>query len=344
MAASVVLLEVMKKHGCKQARGAGPQGRSLEALTDCCAPADCHPSAPVTPRPQLVFSSSCTVYGQPKRVPLTEDSELAAINPYGRTKLFQEEMFRCVVAPYCRCKRRQTNAMEMLARSPWPQGRRGGRPRPARHPAALLQPHRRAPERRAGRAPCRCAQQPAPMGAAGEWHARSPACCCSVPLRGWISRCPAHPQVALGQREFLRVFGGNYDTPGERARSLHQLLTDTTQLPAIRAHRSPLAADTPHHHAPPDGTAVRDYIHVMDLAEGHVAALDKLLQSPSFGCQAVNLGGCSRRCKACRRSLYPTQCTTSTGTGKGTSVLELVAAFEKASGATVPYKVRSLHA
>lgn len=44
---------------------------------------------------QLVFSSSCTVYGIPKSSPITEDTPLgAAINPYGRTKLFQEEMFR----------------------------------------------------------------------------------------------------------------------------------------------------------------------------------------------------------------------------------------------------------
>jgi hypothetical protein len=90
---------------------------------------------------------------------------------------------------------------------------------------------------------------------------------------------PPHPKVALGIRPFLRVFGNDYDTP--------------------------------------DGTPVRDYIHVMDLAEGHVAALDKLLKSPGFGCQAVNLG-----------------------TGKGTTVLEMVASFEKASGAKVPYKVR----
>jgi UDP-glucose 4-epimerase len=44
--------------------------------------------------PQLVFSSSATVYGIPERVPLTEDCPLSAINPYGRTKLFQEDMFR----------------------------------------------------------------------------------------------------------------------------------------------------------------------------------------------------------------------------------------------------------
>lgn len=62
------------------------------------------------------------------------------------------------------------------------------------------------------------------------------------------------PQVALGQREFLRVFGGDYPTP--------------------------------------DGTCVRDYIHVMDLGEGHVAAVQKLLDDPKLGCKPINLGEC----------------------------------------------------
>ena len=58
-----------------------------------------------------------------------------------------------------------------------------------------------------------------------------------------------------------------------------------------------------------DGTGVRDYIHVVDLAEGHLAALRKLEATPGLGCIPINLG-----------------------TGRGTSVLEMVAAFEKASG------------
>ncbi|MDR2686848.1 MAG: UDP-glucose 4-epimerase GalE [Oscillospiraceae bacterium] len=61
----------------------------------------------------------------------------------------------------------------------------------------------------------------------------------------------------------------------------------------------------------PDGTCLRDYIHVVDLARGHLKALDKTLRTP--GCEAYNLG-----------------------TGKGLSVLELVAAFERASGVTLP--------
>jgi UDP-glucose 4-epimerase len=87
---------------------------------------------------------------------------------------------------------------------------------------------------------------------------------------------PYVAQVAVGKREALSVFGGDYPTP--------------------------------------DGTGVRDYIHVMDLAEGHVAALDALLKKgKSF---TVNLG-----------------------TGRGNSVLEVVHAFEKASGRKVPYRI-----
>ncbi len=64
--------------------------------------------------------------------------------------------------------------------------------------------------------------------------------------------CAPCAQVALGQREFLRVFGSDYPTP--------------------------------------DGTAVRDYIHVMDLAEGHVSAVVKVLATPDLGCKPINLG------------------------------------------------------
>ena len=85
-------------------------------------------------------------------------------------------------------------------------------------------------------------------------------------------------KVALGQRDYLKVFGGDYPTP--------------------------------------DGSAIRDYIHVMDLAEGHAFALKKLLHSPDLGCRAVNLG-----------------------TGKGTSVLEMVKTFEEVNGVKVPFKI-----
>ncbi|CAN6723255.1 unnamed protein product [Malus baccata var. baccata] len=65
-----------------------------------------------------------------------------------------------------------------------------------------------------------------------------------------------------------------------------------------------------------DGTAIRDYIHVMDLADGHIAALQKLFTTENIGCAAYNLG-----------------------TGQGTSVLEMVAGFEKASGKKIPIKL-----
>lgn len=86
---------------------------------------------------------------------------------------------------------------------------------------------------------------------------------------------PYVSQVAVGRRPHLTVFGNDYPTP--------------------------------------DGTGVRDYIHVCDLAEGHVAALD-LLDEPQ--CTALNLG-----------------------TGTGYSVMEMVQAFEAASGRTVPFEI-----
>ncbi|XLZ72512.1 UDP-glucose 4-epimerase GalE [Massilia sp. SR12] len=87
---------------------------------------------------------------------------------------------------------------------------------------------------------------------------------------------PYVAQVAVGRREFLNVFGGDYPTP--------------------------------------DGTGVRDYIHVVDLAQGHVKTLDKL--ATASGLFTYNLG-----------------------TGRGNSVLEMVRAFEAASGKPVPFKI-----
>ncbi len=87
---------------------------------------------------------------------------------------------------------------------------------------------------------------------------------------------PYIAQVAIGRREYLSVFGNDYDTP--------------------------------------DGTGVRDYIHVVDLALGHIKAVEKVLAEKS--CSTYNLG-----------------------TGTGYSVLDVVKAFEKASGRTVAYKI-----
>ncbi len=87
---------------------------------------------------------------------------------------------------------------------------------------------------------------------------------------------PYVAQVAVGRREFLNVWGNDYPTP--------------------------------------DGTGVRDYIHVVDLAQGHLKALERLERHAE--CSAVNLG-----------------------TGTGYSVLDMVWAFEKASGKSVPFKI-----
>lgn len=88
---------------------------------------------------------------------------------------------------------------------------------------------------------------------------------------------PYIAQVAIGKLDIVNVFGDDYPTP--------------------------------------DGTCQRDYIHVMDLAEGHLKALDKL--SNSHGYQAYNLGA-----------------------GKGYSVLEMISAFEAASGKKIPYQIK----
>ena len=88
---------------------------------------------------------------------------------------------------------------------------------------------------------------------------------------------PYVAQVAVGKRECLGVFGNDYDTP--------------------------------------DGTGVRDYIHVVDLAAGHVKAIEKLKENP--GVEVYNLG-----------------------TGNGYSVLQVVAAFEKACGHAIPYEIK----
>ena len=88
---------------------------------------------------------------------------------------------------------------------------------------------------------------------------------------------PYVAQVAVGKRPCLGVFGNDYDTP--------------------------------------DGTGVRDYIHVVDLAAGHVKAIEKLRENP--GVEVYNLG-----------------------TGNGYSVLQVVAAFEKACGHAIPYEIK----
>lgn len=89
---------------------------------------------------------------------------------------------------------------------------------------------------------------------------------------------PYVSQVAIGKLPYLTICGDKYETP--------------------------------------DGTGVRDYIHIVDLARGHVAAFDRIKKQKSIGCEVYNLG-----------------------TGKGYSVLEMVAALEKASGRKIPTKI-----
>ena len=169
---------------------------------------------------KLVFSSSATVYGVAEEMPLFEDMPLGAINPYGRTKLFIEEILRD------------------LAKS-------------AEWSIALLRYFN-------------------PIGAHESGLIGEDPNGIPNNLMPYIS------QVAIGRLKELSVFGGDYNTP--------------------------------------DGTGVRDYIHVVDLSRGHVKAVEYVMKNT--GCEAFNLG-----------------------TGKGTSVLELKNAFEKASGKEVPYKI-----
>lgn len=169
----------------------------------------------------LVFSSSATVYGDPARVPIQEDFPLSATNPYGRSKLFIEEILRDL-------HRSESTWRIALLRYFNPVGAH-------------------------------------PSGRIGEDPNGIP-----------NNLMPYVAQVAVGKLPRLRVFGNDYPTP--------------------------------------DGTGVRDYIHVVDLARGHLAALRRLTDRP--GVLTCNLG-----------------------TGRGYSVLEMVEAFERASGRPVPYEI-----
>ncbi len=172
----------------------------------------------------LVFSSSATVYGEPRFLPLTEAHPLSSTNPYGRTKLVVEDMLRDAFAAD------PTWRLAVL-RYFNPVGA---------HSSGLIGED--------------------PQG---------------VPN----NLLPFVAQVAVGRRATLNVFGNDYPTP--------------------------------------DGTGVRDYIHVVDLAQGHLCALQALHTAPSGVCTAINLG-----------------------TGVGYSVLDMVRAFEQASGRPVPYTVQ----
>jgi len=169
----------------------------------------------------FIFSSSATVYGDPRTVPIKENFPLSVTNPYGRSKLMVEEFLQDVFVADDRWH-------IVLLRYFNPIGA---------HKSGLI----------------------------GEDPNDIPS-----------NLIPYISQVAAGKLEKLSIFGGDYDTS--------------------------------------DGTGVRDYIHVVDLAKGHIKALQALKNRPQV--LTVNLG-----------------------TGNGYSVLDMVKAFEKASGKKVPYQI-----
>lgn len=179
----------------------------------------------------LVFSSSATVYGDPHSVPIVESFPLQTTNPYGRTKLFIEDILRDVSAADGLNQDRQPWKMAIL---------RYFNPIGA-HDSGLI----------------------------GEDPNGIP-----------NNLMPYLSQVAIGKLPILSVFGNDYPTH--------------------------------------DGTGVRDYIHVVDLARGHIKALQYLLQqNPEQGlCEAFNLG-----------------------TGNGYSVLDMVNTFSRVTGQSVPYQI-----
>jgi UDP-glucose 4-epimerase len=169
----------------------------------------------------IVFSSSATVYGSPKTVPIREDFPLSTTNPYGETKLVIERMLKDM------CNAGELKSVSIL---------RYFNPIGA-HESGLIGED--------------------PKGIPNN-------------LLPYIS------QTAIGKLEKLHVFGDDYPTH--------------------------------------DGTGVRDYIHVVDLAKAHLAALDRAMAVS--GTEYYNVG-----------------------TGVGYSVLDIVKAFEKASGKKVPYVI-----
>ncbi len=170
---------------------------------------------------KIVFSSSATVYGMPKTVPICEDFPLSTTNPYGETKLMIERILKDI----------------WVADNSWSVSiLRYFNPIGA-HKSGLIGEN--------------------PRG---------------IPN----NLLPYVAKVAAGQLPFLSVYGNDYDTP--------------------------------------DGTGVRDYIHVVDLAKAHLKALERAEKVQ--GVEHFNVG-----------------------TGTGYSVLEVIKAYEKASGLTVNYKI-----
>ncbi|HRY98434.1 MAG TPA: UDP-glucose 4-epimerase GalE [Bacteroidales bacterium] len=173
--------------------------------------------------PHMVFSSSCTVYGQPDTLPISEDAPLQpAWSPYGQTKQMSEDILRSCTA--------SGGVRAIALRYFNPIGA---------HPSALI----------------------------GE-----------LPYGLPHHLVPFIVQTASGQRDYLRIFGYDYNTL--------------------------------------DGTPVRDYIHVTDLARAHVQALERMAGGQGREWEVYNLG-----------------------VGHGFSVLDMVKAFEEATGLKVPYQL-----
>jgi UDP-glucose 4-epimerase len=175
--------------------------------------------------PDIVFSSSCTVYGQPEKLPVTEDAPLQpATSPYGNTKQVGEEIIRDAVFAD-----KELKAIALRYFNPI-----------GAHPSALI----------------------------GE-----------LPRGVPENLVPYITQTAYGLRDELKVFGNDYDTP--------------------------------------DGSCIRDYLHVVDLAKAHVVAVKRLVEGKSKkNFEVFNLG-----------------------TGKGVTVLEAINSFERATGVKLKYRI-----
>jgi len=176
-------------------------------------------------QPKFIFSSSCTVYGQAEKLPITEDAPVQKANsPYGNTKQIDEEIIQDYIT--------SGGALQAISLRYFnPIGA---------HQSALI----------------------------GE-----------LPIGIPQNLVPYVTQTAAGKREMLSVFGDNYPTE--------------------------------------DGTCIRDYIHVMDLAEIHVIALEKLME----------------------KDYNKKYDVFNVGTGKGNSVLDVVKTFEKVNDLKLPYKI-----
>lgn len=177
------------------------------------------------PAISLVFSSSCTVYGQPDKLPVTEESPIKKANsPYGNTKQIAEEIIQDEIIANAKVK-----AIALRYFNPV-----------GAHESGII----------------------------GE-----------LPLGVPQNLVPFITQTAIGLRQQLSVFGNDYNTP--------------------------------------DGSCIRDYIHVVDLAKAHVVAIKRLTSAKNKqNFEVFNLG-----------------------TGRGVSVLEMITTFEKVTGEKVNYKI-----